>query len=181
MTTSHRPKLYLVQDTEPSQSYLGEPAAKFSERRYNIPASNELGQSWPVSASVMLDENRMMEELVESRVVSSWRTKADFIRWAIHEGLKQIRHELPYLSKEMGRVEAMVEYLNHEERRVQFVKMLDKVDKSVQSWIDLEALDEARRLLSNIGERVRTEFGNSEDEWIRAEVAKRLKKYEGLF
>ena len=174
-----RPKLYLV--AESADSYSDEPTPKFSEHRYNIPASNELGQSWPISASVMLDENRMMEELVASKAVSHWRTKADFIRWAIHEGLKQIRQELPYLSKEMGRVESLVEYLNHEERRAQFVKMLDKVERSVQSWLDLDAVDEARRLVSNIGERVRTEFGNPEDEWIRLEVSKRLKKYEGLF
>jgi len=129
----------------------------------------------------MLDENRMMEELVESRVISGWKTKADFVRWAIHEGLKQIRQEVPFLSREMGRVEALVEFINHEERRAQFVKMLDKIDRSVQSWRDLGALDEARRLISNISERVRTEFSNDEDEWIRLEVAKRLKKYEGLF
>lgn len=179
MATPTRPKLYLVPNTDGNEWEDTPP--KFSDRRYIVPASNELGQSWPISASVMLDENRMMEELVESRLIPGWKTKADFVRWAIHEGLKQLRHEIPFISSEMGRVEALVEYINHEERRSQFLKMLDKVDKSVQSWMDLGALDEARRLVSNIGERVRAEFANDEDEWLKTEIAKRLKKYQGLF
>lgn len=177
--TSTRPKLYLVPNSD--GDLWEEHPPKFSDRRYIVPASNELGQSWPISASVMLDENRMMEEIVESGLIPGWKTKADFVRWAIHEGLKQIRHEIPFISKGMGRVEALVEYINHEERRSQFLALLDKIDKSVQTWRDLGALDEARRLVSNIGERVRTEFTDEEDSWFVAEVEKRLKKYQGLF
>lgn len=178
---STRPKLYLVREDSEAESYYEDIIPKLSDRKYVVPASNELGQSWPVGASVMLDENRMMEELIESKVISAWKTKADFIRWAIHEGLKQIRHEVPFVTREMGRVEALIEYINHEERRSQFLKMLDKVDRSVQSWIDLGAIEEARRLVSNIGERVRSEFSGEADAWLRGEIEKRLGKYKGLF
>jgi hypothetical protein len=123
----------------------------------------------------------MIEELVESKAVPGWRTRADFGRWAVHEGLKQLRRELPFIAKEMGRVEALIEYIDHEERRAQFIKMLDRVDKAVQLWLDVEAYDEARRLVSNIGERVRNEFSGDDNAWIRSEVDKRLKKYQGLF
>ena len=170
-----RPKLYLVPDeVDPDDR-----PPKFSDRKYRVPASNELGESWPVGASVMLDENRMMDELIASREIPDWHTKADFIRWAVHEGLKQIRAEIPYLSHEMGRVEALMEYLNHEERRSQFLKMVDKIDHAVKAWLDLGATEEAQRLVSNIAERVRSEFSGEEDGWLRAEVGKRLEKYSG--
>lgn len=74
-----------------------------------------------------------------------------------------------------------MEYLGHEERRAQFLKFFDKVDRAVQAWLDVKAYDEAKRLVTNIGERVRTEFNTEEDAWVRQEVEKRLQKYNGLF
>ena len=169
-----RPKLYVVSnDSEEPQS--------FSDRKYSVPASNEIGQSWPISASIMLDENRLIEEIVQSGAIKSWKTKADFIRWAVHEGLKTVRQELPFISSDLGRIEALMEYLGHEERRAQFLKFFDKVDRAVQAWLDVKAYDEAKRLVTNIGERVRSEFTREDDAWTRAEVEKRLQKYEGLF
>lgn len=172
-----RPKLYLVdhgteEDNQPQS---------FSDRKYSIPASNEIGQSWPISASIMLDENRLIEEIVQSGKVKPWKTKADFIRWAVHEGLKTIRQELPFISSDLGRIEALMEYLGHEERRAQFLKFFDKVDRTVQAWVDVRAYEDAKRLVTNIGERVRSEFTGEDDAWIRQEVEKRLSKYNGLF
>jgi hypothetical protein len=172
-----RPKLYLVPDDADPEDR----PPSFSDRKYSVPAANELGESWVVKATVMLDENRMMDELIASQVIPHWRTKADFIRWAVHEGLKQIRSELPYLSRDMGRVEALMEYLNHEERRSQFLKMVDKIDHAVKAWLDLGATEEARKLVSNIAERVRSEFSGNEDEWLRTEIAKRLDKHRSLY
>ena len=174
-----RPKLYAVQDEETSSYYEESPS--FSDRHYSIPASNELGQSWPIGASIMLDENRIIEEIIQSGKIKQWRVKADFIRWAIHEGLKQLRKELPFISSDLGRVEALVEYLSHEERRSQFVKFFDKVDRAIQGWLDVQAHDEAKKLITNISERVRSEFNHPDDEWIRQEVEKRLSKYIGLY
>lgn len=176
-----RPKLYLVPGGEQTSDYYEESPPKFSDRHYAVPASNEMGQSWPVGASIMLDENRIIEEIVESGKIRPWKTKADFMRWAIHEGLKQIRGELPFISSDLGRVEALMEYLGHEERRSQFIKFFDKVDRAVQGWLDVKADGEAKKLISNIAERVRSEFSQPEDEWLRHEVEKRLSKYTGLF
>ena len=179
---SQRPKLFLVRDEEiEAGDYFDETPPKFSDRRYLVPASNELGQSWPIGASIMLDENRMLEELIESKAVPCWKTKADYIRWAVHEGFKQIRSEVPFITKELGRVEAMVEYLNQEERKAQFLKLVDKIDHAVKEWMDLGAHDEARRLVSNISERVRSEFSDPEYQWLRTEVTRRLERWEGLY
>lgn len=172
-----RPKLYLV----PSDSEDTQEVQSFSDRKYSIPASNEIGQSWPISASIMLDENRLIEEIVQSGAIKAWKTKADFVRWAVHEGLRSVRQELPFISSDLGRIEALMEYLGHEERRAQFLKFFDKVDRAVQSWLDVKAYDEAKRLVTNIGERVRSEFNGEDDDWIKAEVEKRLEKYSGLF
>lgn len=174
-----RPKLYIVGSDETS-SYHEDPPS-FSDRHYFVPASNEIGQSWPIGASIMLDENRLIEEIIQSGKIKQWKVKADFIRWAIHEGLKQLRTELPFISSDLGRVEALVEYLSHEERRSQFIKFFDKVDRAIQGWLDVKAEDEAKRLISNIAERVRSEFSQSEDDWIRKEVEKRLSKYKNLY
>lgn len=171
-----RPKLFVVSNDE---TY--EDAPTFSDRYYSVPASNEIGQSWPVSASIMLDENRLIEEIIQSGRIKQWGVKADFIRWAIHEGLKQLRKELPFISSDLGRVEALVEYLSHEERRSQFIKFFDKVDRAIQGWLDVQAHDEAKRLITNIAERVRSEFNQPEDTWVRQEINKRLSKYITLY
>jgi hypothetical protein len=54
MTT--RPKMYLVRDEETDSQTWEDTPPKFSDRRYVVPASNELGQSYPLAFSIMLDE-----------------------------------------------------------------------------------------------------------------------------
>ncbi len=164
---------YLTQD-EPEHI-----PARYSDRDLWVPASNDRGETKAVTYSLPPDIVRLVGELVESREFP-WKKQSDAFRWFTIEGLRALKNVMPHLIPELRRVEAMMEYLRSEHRRQMHVKMVDRMQETIEGYLDLGAPEEARRVVSNVAERIR-EWEGDDNAWVRAQTVEKMSKYLKLF
>lgn len=151
-------------------------ANKFDPARFQVPAQDHHGHSAREWCRVNPQVDHEIDAIVQSK---NWpfRTKGDFMRWAIVEGIRTISKLAPVPNSHQAIMEIMIENARQAETWTTFKTSMDQTEAAVKSYIATGNEEEALKLLSSTRSLA---LRIDEDMW-RNQILKELENRFGPF
>lgn len=123
------------------------PQPKYDPADFIIPAQDAKGHSERVYASIQPGDSRSLDIIRESRRFP-FRTKGDIIRWAIHQGIKQLEQmeDVPSVSAQVDMIAALV---REEQFNSEYEHTFDQMAGVINRHMANGAYGEVRRVIAH--------------------------------
>lgn len=123
------------------------PQPKYDPADFIIPAQDAKGHSERVYASIQPGDSRSLDIIRESRRFP-FRTKGDIIRWAIHQGIKQLEamEDVPSVSAQVDMIAALV---REEQFNSEYEHTFDQMAGVINRHMSNGAYGEVRRVIAH--------------------------------
>lgn len=154
---------------KPNGRYHG----KYDPAEFNVPASDHKGHSERLWCRVQPSMDREVDTIVSSR---KWpfKTKGDFCRWAVWEGIKKIHGMEPVPNSMLVVAEAMIRTAQATESWITFQKSVDQAEHTVKMLMGVGNEREVWKLLSSLRSMVE---GMEEENWRQSYMDEFKKRF----
>lgn len=146
----------------------------YDPSHYSVPGQDHKGHSVRIWCRVQPSIDHEIDAIVQSH---NWpfRTKGDFARWAIWEGVKRLEKMAPVPGSMIVVAETILESCKASAHWLKFKNSIDATEDTVKALMDSGNETEALKLLSGLRTQVlKLEEASWREQWIR-EFDKRFK------
>jgi hypothetical protein len=138
----------------------------YNPSHFVVPGQDHKGHSVRLWCRIQPTCDHEIEAIVQSH---NWpfKTKGDFARWAIWEGVKRIEKMAPVPGSMIVVAEAILESCKASAHWLAFKSSVDSTEQTVRSLIDSGNEEEALKLLSNLRTQVmKLEEASWREQWL---------------
>lgn len=138
----------------------------YDPSHYNVPGQDHKGHSVRIWCRVQPSIDHEIEAIVQSR---NWpfRTRGDFARWAIWEGVKRLEKMTPVPGSMIVVAETILEQCKVSSQWLKFKNSIDATESTVRALLDGGNETEALKLLSGLRTQVlKLEEASWREQWI---------------
>lgn len=138
----------------------------YDPSHYSVPGQDHKGHSVRIWCRVQPSIDHEIEAIVQSR---NWpfRTKGDFARWAIWEGVKRLEKMAPVPGSMIVVAETILESCKVSSQWLKFKNSIDATESTVRALLDSGNEYEALKLLSGLRTQVlKLEEASWREQWI---------------
>lgn len=139
----------------------------YNATQYIVPGSDHQGHSVRAWCRVQPTVDHEIDAIVASK---NWpfRTKGDFIRWAVYEGVKVLEKRTPVPNSMMVVADTIMEQCRATAMWLKFNAVLNETDHTVRELLSAGNEGEALKLLSVLKSHVmKMEEANWRDQWLK--------------
>lgn len=143
------------------------PVETYDPSHYTVPGQDHKGHSVRIWCRIQPTVDHEIEAIVQSH---NWpfRTKGDFARWAIWEGVKRMEKMAPVPGSMIVVAETILESCKASQHWLKFKSSVDATEQTVRALIESGNEEESLKLLSGLRSQVmRLEESSWREQWMR--------------